>query len=384
MFVELFLALWCAVGIAWDGYALFLVARASRHAPTVSPDAAGPTEKLSVFKPLPPLEADGLRGMAAGLESFIGQLGPEDDLLLGIHDADRDRIAPFLEKMKSLYPGARLKPIFRSSPDDVANPKIAWLKILAGHAEGALWLWSDADIIAPPGFLRGARAEFAAGGATMVTFPYVVREIEAGPALLDALFVNFEFYPGLLLLRARGLVDFGLGAGLLFRRDDFQRRADWTELGAALADDFVLGQQLGPVRIGTSTLATTVEQRMWKEALLHYLRWSRTIAWNRPAGWAARVVILPVLGLALDALLHPANGGAWVQLALMMQIEILFAVGICAGLGCRFRFRDVFALESWPLWRVLTWVICLLPGRVTWSGKTWHGPRLASGRREGH
>jgi ceramide glucosyltransferase len=213
----------------------------------------------------------------------------------------------------------------------------------------------------------------------MVTFPYVVREIPSAPALFDALFVNFEFYPGLLLLRARGPVDFGLGAGMLFRRDDFQRRADWAELGAALADDFVLGRRLGPVQIGTATLATAVELRTWKEALLHYLRWSKTIAWNRPAGWAARLVILPVAGLAFNALFHPANGGAWILLFLLMQIEVLFAAGACAMLGCRLRFRDFPALQAWTLWRVLVWVISLLPGPVTWSGKTWHGPRSATG-----
>jgi ceramide glucosyltransferase len=377
--LELALALWCALGLAWDASAFLLVLRAARRAPAPPPAASAPREKLTIFKPLPPLGPAGLRDLAAPLESFLAQLSPDDDLLLGIHEADRPRVAPFLEKMRALHPAAALQTVFRSSPDDLANPKIAWQKILAPHAQGPLWLWSDADIVAPPNFLRAARSEFSVAGAALLTFPYVVREIASAPALFDALFVNFEFYPGLLLLRARGPVDFGLGAGLLFRRDDFLRRVDWTELGAALADDFALGRRLGPVRIGTATLATAVELRTWKEALLHYLRWSKTIAWNRPAGSAARVAILPVAGLLLHALLHPANAGAWLLLALMMQIEALFAAATCAVLGCRLRFRDVPALEAWTLWRVLVWFLSLLPGAVSWSGKTWHGPRLATG-----
>jgi ceramide glucosyltransferase len=376
MFVEIVLALWSGAGIAWWLIAWRLVHR-EWPAPVPADNTAAPAEKLSVFKPLPPLGPAGLRANAAPLESFIAQLGENDELLLGIHEADREIVAPFLEKMRGLHPGARLKLIFRASPDDVANPKIAWLKILADHAEGVLWLWSDADIIAPPGFLRAARAEFSRAGAAMLTFPYIVRAVPSAPALLDALFVNVEFYPGVLFLRSRGPVDFGLGAGMLFRRDDFRRRADWPELGAALADDFVLGQRLGPVRIGTATLATAVEIRTWKEALLHYLRWSKTVAWNRPLGSATRVMILPMLGWLMYAALHPARWEAWLGLVAMMQLDVLFAALICRAVGCDWRARDTISAQFWTVWRVWVWLICLLPGRVTWSGKTWHGPRSA-------
>jgi hypothetical protein len=376
MSVEIILVLWSGAGIVWWLIAWRLV-KGEALVPVPANNTAVPAEKLSIFKPLPPLGPAGLRSVAAGLESFIAQLGEKDELLLGIHEADRTIVAPFLEKMGALHPEARLKLIFRTSPDDVANPKIAWLKILADHAEGPLWLWSDADIIAPPGFLRAARAEFSRAGAVMLTFPYVVRAVPSAPALLDALFVNVEFYPGVLLLRSRGPVDFGLGAGMLFRRDDFRKRADWAELGAALADDFVLGQKLGPVRIGTATLATAVELRSWKEALLHYLRWSKTIAWNRPFGSAARVMILPMLGWLIYAALHPARAGAWLGLVAMMQLDVLFAALICRAVGCNWRARDTISAQFWSVWRVWAWLICLLPGRVTWSGKTWHGPRSA-------
>src|SRR6202012_2961532 len=113
------------------------------------------------------------------------------------------------------HPAARRKVIERpaSGPPAPANPKIAGQRLLAREAEGELWLWSDADIVAPPGFLAEARAELARGGAGMVPFPYVGREAAAAPAVFAALFVDAEFHPGVLLLRRFGAVDFGLGAG---------------------------------------------------------------------------------------------------------------------------------------------------------------------------
>jgi hypothetical protein len=312
------------------------------------------------------------------LESFIAQLDEPSELLLGIHERDREVVTAFLEWVEDAYPKAKVRTIFRSEPDAFPNPKIAWQKILAPHAQGELWLWSDADIVAPPGFIFSLRAELAESGAGMVTFPYVMREAATGPAFLDALFVNLELYPGVLLLRRRGMADFGLGAGMLFRRDDFRAKVDWEELGGALADDFVLGQKLGPVRIGRTTLVTQSEVKTWGDAVRHYLRWSKTIWWSRPMGAAAKVVVMPVLGWLVYAGFHGAEAWPWAGLVLMMQIEIGFALITLSGLGCPFAVRDVLTLEAWSLGRVVVWLGCWLPWPVMWRGRRWARPRIKS------
>ena len=294
MFGKIALALWSCAGLVWWVLAWRLVARGSRRE-VAGPDAT-PRPTLSIFKPLPPLGPQGLRIVAPGLESFLAELDPESELLLGVHEADRDFTGPFLKQLRLDHPHARLKIIFRSEPDDAVNPKIAWQKILARHAEGELWLWSDADIVAPKGFLQSIRHEYARSDAKMMTFPYVVREISPAPTLVEALFVNVEFYPGVLLLRKMGPVDFGLGAAMLFRRDDFLEQVGWEEIGDWLADDFFLGQKLRPVQIGQTTFATVSGAQTWGHALLHDLRWAKTIRWNRPIGSFSRLLIMPVLG----------------------------------------------------------------------------------------
>ena len=194
MFSEAILVLWSGAGLAWWWIASRLVV-ADQHRKKIAFPASEPRQLLSVFKPLPPLGRDGLRLFARGLESFMAQLDAGSELLLGIHEADRDFCGPFVKRLRSEFPHARLKVIFRNEPDEVANPKIAWQKFLAPHAEGELWLWSDADIVAPAEFLQAARLEYARAGGRMMTFPYVVREVPTPSMLLEALFVNVEFYP---------------------------------------------------------------------------------------------------------------------------------------------------------------------------------------------
>jgi len=382
MFSKIVLALWSCAGLVWWMLAWRLVAADQRKRGVVPDSTARRT--LSVFKPLPPLGATGLKGVSAGLESFVAQLDPESELLLGIHEADRDFTAPFLDRLRADYPEARMEVVFRSEPDDTANPKIAWQKILARRAGGELWLWSDADIVAPAGFLQSARLEYARSGAVMMTFPYVVRDIPSRPALFEALFVNVEFYPGLLLLRRLGPVDFGLGAAMLFQRDDFLRQVDWNEIGAWLADDFFLGQKLRPVRIGTAALATVPGASAWTDALLHDLRWTKTIRWNRPVGSFARILIMPVLGWLGAVALHPSHFFAWIGLLGMIQAEVLFAAAICRRAGCHLKLGNMPGMEIWSFWRIVLGFLCWLPWPVVWSGKRWRGPRVDFSREINH
>jgi ceramide glucosyltransferase len=375
MFVDVALLVWSGLALAWWLISWWLVCRDAGTDSLVGdalPDAESDLRRLTIFKPLAPPCAEEFD--PRGIESFLSQLDEHSELLLGVHEADRARIEPWLVRMRSDHPGAALRVVWRAEPDSVPNPKIAWLKILAPHATGELWLWSDADIVVPPGFLRAARADYEAGGACMVTWPYVVREIAHPPAVLDALFVNADFFPGVLLLRGLGPVDFGFGAAMLFSREDFLRSVEWRELGSALADDFVLGQRLRPVRIGRAVLETRADVATWRGALLHYLRWSKTVRWNRPGGTAARLIVLPALGWLALVVCCPAQPFGWLGLAAVMQMDVLFAALICRRVGCCLAVRDLAAVELWSLGRGLVWLLGWLPWPVVWSGRSWWRP----------
>jgi hypothetical protein len=372
MWSELVLALWSTAGVAWWVIA-WRLARSGQQIKSLPVSGAAP-RMLSIFKPLPPLGEQDLEVLAMGLESFVAQLDPESELLLGGHEADRAIVAPFVDAMRAKYPKAQVRVFFRSKPDAVPNPKIAWQMYLAPHANGELWLWSDADIVAPPGFLQVARAEFAKCGAAVLTFPYVVRQHGRAGAFFEALFVNADFYPGVVLLRRLGAVDFGLGAGMLFESGEFARQVNWTELGAYLADDFQLGQRLGPVRISAMTLETVPSGRTLPDALRHDLRWAKTIHWNRPVGYFARLAVLPVFGWLAAVAVHPLHLFAWLGLVGMIQADVVAATAICLEIGCRLKSRDLLMLECWSLWRIAVWVLCWLPGAVVWSGRVWYGP----------
>ena len=96
MFSNIVLALWSGAGLTWWFLAWRLVTAEQRKRDAVPEPVSRRT--LSVFKPLPPLGATGLKMVARGLESFAAQLDPESELLLGIHEKSLRRRMPFLDR----------------------------------------------------------------------------------------------------------------------------------------------------------------------------------------------------------------------------------------------------------------------------------------------
>jgi ceramide glucosyltransferase len=370
---EFWLCAWTAAAAAWWTVALALVAR--RQASPRSTPADDP-RKLSIFKPVPALTADDTPArLASALESFVSQLDNRAELLLGVEEQDGVRWQPVLDAWRAKYPAAEVNVVCVPRPAQFLSPKVSWFYTLARQAAGELWMWSDADMVLPAGGLRALRGEFVASGCALLTTPYAVRRVTRPSMLLEALFVNAEFYPGVLACREFGTVRFAMGAGMMFEAEAFRRHVEWEKLGCRLADDNALGGTLAPVRVSDLTLETLAASVRWRDAVQHYLRWHKTVRWCRPSGYAGELLIMPVLGWLVLALLNPVLPAAWLGLAATMQLEVSVALLMCRRAGCPVRLRHLAAVEFWSGLRAVTWLACWLPWPVVFRSqkRIWWG-----------
>lgn len=383
--IEWILSGWTLLALAWWIYALRLVRRRETAAiASVDPSGTGTEESLpvTIFKPLcalrtpaPPPE------LVAALESFITETGSTTEVLFGLEQQDAAAWQPVFEDWRQRYPEARFTVVCQPRPATFRSPKSSWWHALAKRAQGRLWLWSDADMIAVPGTVTTLCYEHATMRAGLVTCPYVIRRVPVRPMWLEALFVNVEFYPGVLACRVWDQPTFAFGAAMLFTEKHFQKHLRWDELGARMAEDNLLGRQLAPVHISSVTLETLAAETRWIDAILHYLRWHKTVRWCRPAGYAAELIITPVLGWLLVTLWHPTAGGLWAGLGLTVLLEALGASQLCARVGCIARRRDAVVLLGWSLLRAVTWLACWLPWPVVFRSqrKIWWSLHRCSG-----
>ncbi len=344
-----------------------------------TPQPVGDRERLTVFKALPPVSSEDARAaITEAVGSFVRELDADSELVLGVPREAETEWAGALATWRRLEGGERLRVRVLPTPGRHANPKVAWLEALSAEATGRIWLWSDADIFAPKGLLADLRAELAAAGSPVhaVTSAYCVRRVTDVAGMADALFVNVEFLPGALLLGRLGNVRLSFGAAVLFRADDFSARVNWAELGASLADDYVLGQRLAPVRISPQLVETTAIQPGLGAALRHLHRWQRTIRWCRPGSFAALLVVMPLLGWLAAVLIRPADPRSWQGLLGQITVEAFASAVLMLGVGARMPLRCWLTITAWPVVRALGWVAAWLPLPVTWGeGKAaWRSP----------
>ncbi|HZI32023.1 MAG TPA: glycosyltransferase family 2 protein, partial [Candidatus Binatia bacterium] len=366
---------WSILAFAWWLTALALIARA-RHRKLPAPPSTRPT--VTVFKPLPPIRNDLERNvMAEAIGSFIGQLKSGDEVLIGMNEADATKWQPKFQAWRAAWTAAQIHVIAREIPRQCANPKIAWLQVLAPSASGEVWLWSDTDVTAPPGFLDAMCAQLVAGGCDAVTTPYVVQHVSHSHEVLDALFVNLEFLPGALLLGRLKKQDFAYGAATAFRAETFHAKGDWQKLGSALADDHKLGELLQPVALSSALVSTVPSLRGWGEAWQHYYRWHKTVRWCRTSGYAALLMLLPVFGWTLAGFFGGFSIFILSGLISVLMGEILVAVLACGLVGCRLPPTTWLGVLLWPVFRAATWLLVWLPLPVLWSGRkrAWFSPQ---------
>ena len=373
--MKLFLMLWSLAALVWWLIALTLLARSRRRNLATSPAKRA---SITVFKPLPPVRDEPERAaLAEAVGSFVSQLSAEDEIIIGMDVTDAASWQPTLQAWHAAWPDARISVIAREVPRQWANPKIAWLHVLAPSARGEVWLWSDADVLAPPEFLNAMCLQLTASGSNAVTAPYVVQQIRKTPGVLDALFVNIEFLPGALLLDRLGQQDFAYGAATIFRAETFRVRGDWQELGTALADDNKLGELLQPVTLANITVSTFTQPAGWGEAWEHYYRWQKTVRWCRPAGYAALLILIPLLGWAMACLFIGLKVFFISGLVTVLGGEMLVAWLACRLVGCRLPPATWIGILLWPFLRAATWLLVWLPLPVLWSGRqrAWFAPK---------
>lgn len=377
--IELTLLAWTSAALIWWLIAYRLLSKSSTQ---TAPAPALTLPALTVFKSLPPTAtaADRLL-LAEAIESFIAQLDADSQMIIGVEQAEAAAWAPIFERWRHGQAASRILIRTLSPPPPGANPKVSKLEALAPLARGEYWLWSDSDIIAPPGLLRRLHEELVNPGAGAVTTAYWVRSPVRVTGMLDALFVNLEFLPGALLLGRRGLLGFAFGAAILFRAVDFRARISWSELRCALADDYELGKCLGSVRLSTCLVETLALPAGWRPALSHYYRWQKTVRWCRPGGYAALLAILPLLGWLAAVLARPSAGWSWAGLGGTWLAESVFAGIAFHTLSCRLPGKGWLVFMAWPPLRALTWLAVWLPFSVGWGeGRDrWHEAHRATG-----
>jgi ceramide glucosyltransferase len=325
--------------------------------------------RIAILKPLHGLSET----LVDNITSFLELRYPRVEYYFGVSDYE-DRAAEVPLALKPRYHAADINLVVGEEPD-CANHKVAKLiKMAERPAKAEIFAVSDADVEVDPDHLRRVAGELTANDRTgLVTCAYRARPRGGLGSRLDALFVNTDFAPMVMLSAMIEPMRHALGATMAVKRGAFEAVGGFRALKDRLADDFFLGRMVAEhgwsVRLSTSLVTVNCEQRRFADFWNHQLRWARTFRTVRPLSLATIMTHGPfwALVLLIASRLNPiaiALFFAVIAARLGMAVLMIVKVLQVPELKC-----DLWLVPLKDLVMTGIWFASLCGNTVRWSGR---------------
>ncbi|MGD0289415.1 MAG: bacteriohopanetetrol glucosamine biosynthesis glycosyltransferase HpnI [Candidatus Binataceae bacterium] len=365
-----FAAACVAISLGYYVAASIAALRFAMRASSPAPPLPASVPRVAILKPLHGLT----QSLRDQIVSYFKLDYPRVDYYFGVADA-ADRAAEVPVELHGLYPQRPMELVVGGEPG-CANRKVAKLiKMgdLAGNAD--LFVMSDADIAVDSDHLRRLVGELAANDKLGVV-SCLYRARPGGPlaSRLEALAVNTDFTPMVMLSAAIEPVRFALGATVAIKRPALDAIGGFRVLKDMLADDYYIGKLAADrgwgVALSSSIVTTVTHEQTFADFWNHQLRWARTYRTIRPLSLATILIHGPFWALVLVV----ASGAS--AFAIKALILVLIARLAMATLMLRNILRlpeltrDVWLVPFKDLCMTGIWCASLLSNKVQWAGRT--------------
>jgi len=347
-------------------------ARRAAKSPAPLPKIA---PRVAIIKPLHGLD----ESLAGNLMSFLEVAYPRLDYFFAVSSYE-DRAVEVPAALRARYQFANTTLVVGEEPD-CANGKIGKVIKMADRAEKAdIFVMSDADISVDRDYLQRIVAELESDPKIgVVTCAYRARPMGPFASRLEALFVNTDFAPQVMLSAALEPLRHALGATVAIKRAALESFGGFRAVKDLLADDFYLGKFATDhgwkVKLSSALVTLSFEEKSLRAVWNRQLRWARTIRWVRPVSigtifchatfWALMLMIVSGFSASSLAILAGVIGVRIGTSALMIR-HVLKLPEL---------MRDAWMVPLKDLMAAMILLASLTGNEVVWSGQ-----RFKSGR----
>ncbi|HLI81461.1 MAG TPA: bacteriohopanetetrol glucosamine biosynthesis glycosyltransferase HpnI [Candidatus Binataceae bacterium] len=254
--------------------------------------------RVAVLKPL--------RGVSEHLRenviSFLEMAYSRVEFIFGVTSYE-DRAVDIPVSLRAPYQFANMTVVVGEEPGS-SNRKIAKLIRMAERASDKtdIFVLSDADISVEPDHLKRVVAELTENPKTgLVTCIYRGQAYESFASRMEALFINTDFAPQVILAEALEPMKYALGATIAVKREALDAIGGFRALKDLLADDFHLGSKVSEagynIELSSSIVTVACEDHNFTDFWNHQLRWARTYRHARPLSLATIAIHGPFWAL---------------------------------------------------------------------------------------
>jgi ceramide glucosyltransferase len=358
-----------AVSLFYYAAATLAAIRFAERASAPSPPLPKIAPRVAVLKPLHGTSDS----LAANVVSFLEVAYPRLDYFFGVADYE-DAAAEVPVALRQRYQFANITLVVGEEPE-CSNRKIAKLVKMAERAPKAdIFVLSDADVSVDRDYLRRIVGELIADEKTgIVTCAYRARPIGTLASRFEALYINTDFVPQILLAEMIEPMHYALGATIAIKRTALEAIGGFSSVKNLLADDFYLGRLVTArgyqIKLSSTLVTLACEDHRFSDFWHHQLRWARTYRTVRPVSIATILMHGPFWALLL---LATSRGRAPAIAAFVLVIAARLAMSamiVGRVLKMPELLTDLWIVPIKDLVMTGVWFASLLSNKVMWAGR---------------
>ncbi len=321
---------------------------------------------VSVLKPMKGADAHTYENLG----SFIGQDYPSFQTIFGVAEPD-DPAVPVIHRLMAENPGKDISLVI-SNRGAGPNRKVCNLINMYGSARYDIIVVADGDMRVGPDYLMAVAAGFDDPGVGLVTCPYRGAHPKGLGGALEALTIDTDFLPSVLVAERLEGLSFALGATMAVRREALEKIGGFAVLADRLADDYWLGNLVKKAGFRLKLSGCLVDSVQGDEGFKgyfgHQLRWGRTYRVCRPAGYFFSGI---TKGTALSVLFLAASGfsaAGWAVFSanlVLRYAQALYMERYVKGPGVAAR---LWLLPVKDVISAVIWFLSFTGDTVAWKG----------------
>jgi ceramide glucosyltransferase len=339
-----------------------------------NPDKASGSENdyppVSVLKPVFKDTPELLENLA----SFCNQDYPEYEVVFASANP-KDPGVGAVQHLLAQYPPSKARMVF--APDNSGpNYKIGNLLAALKEARYELIVISDADMRVDEGYLKTVVRTLEQKKAGLVTCLYRTSGVRSVAGALEAMFVQGDFIPGVVMAQKLEGLSFAFGSTLALARETLSRAGGLEGLKFYLADDYHLGNRIRKLGLTVEIPPYLMEHRSgirkFRDSWRHQLRWAVTIRVSRPFGHFASIlthsISLSILNLVVQN--FSVMGWSVFSAVLLARLSAFYLVNRLAVGNAEIN-RYLWLLPLKDVLGTVIWGVSFLTDRVFWGGRTY-------------
>jgi ceramide glucosyltransferase len=325
--------------------------------------------RVAILKPLHGKSSS----LAANVVSFLEVAYPRVEYFFGVSDYE-DEAAEIPVALRQRYQFANITLVIGEEPE-CSNRKIAKIIKMAERAPKAdIFVLSDADVSVDRDYLRRIVGELLEDEKTgIVTCAYRARPIGTLASRFEAMYVNTDFVPQVLLAEMVEPMHYALGATIAIKRTALEAIGGFESVRNLLADDFYLGKLVNArgydIKLSSALVTLACEEHRFSDFWHHQLRWARTYRTVRPLSIATILMHGPFWALLL---LVNSRGSAPAIAAFVLVIAARLAMSamlVGRVLKMPELLTDVWIVPIKDIVMTGVWFASLLSNKVMWAGR---------------